>query len=256
MSNNLENNKTVSAENPERFTGLKLHKPKIAAAGMPAIFVSAQHIFGEMGAGRAVKALFALNQKHGYDCPGCAWPDPDGERSALGEYCENGVKAIAEEATTKKLTADFFLKNSVAALSHLNDYEIGKAGRVAEPVYLEKGATHYKPISWDNAFKLISQRLHECKSPDEAVFYTSGRTSNEAAFLYQLFVRQFGTNNLPDCSNMCHESSGVALSESLGIGKGSVTLDDFYKAEVIIILFSSPKEIKQMLFYLIEDHKL
>lgn len=240
MSTESGNNNSVNAENPERFTGLKLIKPKIAAAGMPAIFVSAQHIFGEMGAGRAMKALFALNQKQGYDCPGCAWPDPDGERSSLGEYCENGVKAIAEEATTKKLTADFFQKNSIASLSQLNDYEIGKAGRVAEPVYLPKGGTHYEPISWDSAFKLIAQKLHECKSPDEAVFYTSGRTSNEAAFLYQLFVRQFGTNNLPDCSNMCHESSGVALSESLGIGKGSVTLDDFYKAEVIIILGQNP----------------
>ncbi len=240
MSTESGNNNSVNAENPERFTGLKLIKPKIAAAGMPAIFVSAQHIFGEMGAGRAMKALFALNQKQGYDCPGCAWPDPDGERSSLGEYCENGVKAIAEEATTKKLTADFFQKNSIASLSQLNDYEIGKAGRVAEPVYLPKGGTHYEPISWDNAFKLIAQKLHDCKSPDDAVFYTSGRTSNEAAFLYQLFVRQFGTNNLPDCSNMCHESSGVALSESLGIGKGSVTLDDFYKAEVIIILGQNP----------------
>ena len=122
----------------------------------------------------------------------------------------------------------------------MNDYEIGKAGRVAQPVYLAKGGTHYQPISWDKAFELIAQKLKDCPGPDNAVFYTSGRTSNEAAFLYQLFVRQFGTNNLPDCSNMCHESSGVALSESLGIGKGSVTLDDFYKAEVIIILGQNP----------------
>jgi len=240
MNSDSIDKEKANAENPERFTGLKLIKPKIAAAGMPAIFVSAQHIFGEMGAGRAVRALFALNQKNGYDCPGCAWPDPDGERSSLGEYCENGVKAIAEEATTKKLTAEFFQKNSVASLSQLNDYEIGKAGRVAQPVYLPKGGTHYQPISWDKAFELIAQKLKDCPGPDNAVFYTSGRTSNEAAFLYQLFVRQFGTNNLPDCSNMCHESSGVALSESLGIGKGSVTLDDFYKAEVIIILGQNP----------------
>ncbi len=235
-----ENNQLANAENPERFTGLKLIRPKTVAAGMPAIFSSAKHIFSEMGPGRAMKALFALNQKEGFDCPGCAWPDPDNERSSLGEYCENGVKAIAEEATTKKLTADFFRKNSVASLSNLNDYEIGKAGRVAEPVYLPKGGTHYEAITWENAFSLIAKRLHECKDPNEAVFYTSGRTSNEAAFLYQLFVRQFGTNNLPDCSNMCHESSGVALTESLGIGKGSVTLDDFYKAEVIIILGQNP----------------
>lgn len=240
MSTEPENLESVNAENPERFTGLKLISPKTVAAGMPAIFSSAKHIFAEMGPGRAMKALFALNQKKGFDCPGCAWPDPDNERSSLGEYCENGVKAIAEEATTKKLTAEYFRKNSIASLSHLNDYEIGKAGRVAEPVYLPKGGTHYEPISWESAFSLIAKRLHECNHPDEAVFYTSGRTSNEAAFLYQLFVRQFGTNNLPDCSNMCHESSGVALTESLGIGKGSVTLDDFYKAEVIIILGQNP----------------
>ena len=240
MKTGQENNDVVNPENPERFTGLKLILPKTVAAGIPAIFSSARHILSEMGPGRAMKALFALNQKEGFDCPGCAWPDPDNERSSLGEYCENGVKAIAEEATTKKLTADYFRKNSIASLSHLNDYEIGKAGRVAEPVYLPKGGTHYEPITWENAFSLIAKRLHECKNPTDAVFYTSGRTSNEAAFLYQLFVRQFGTNNLPDCSNMCHESSGVALTESLGIGKGSVTLDDFYKAEVIIILGQNP----------------
>ena len=193
-----------------------------------------------MGVQRAMKALLALNQKDGYDCPGCAWPDPDGHRSAIAEYCENGAKAIAEEATTKKLDAKFFANNSVKALADLNDYEIGKKGRVAEPMYLPKGATHYQPISWDSAFKLIGTHLNELASPDEAVFYTSGRTSNEAAFLYQLFVREYGTNNLPDCSNMCHESSGVALNESLGIGKGSVTLDDFYEAEVIIILGQNP----------------
>ena len=240
MSSETDKKNAANAENPGRFTGLKLIKPKITAAGIPAIFVSAQHIFGEMGPGRAVRALFALNQKNGYDCPGCAWPDPDGERSSLGEYCENGVKAIAEEATTKKLTTDFFQNNSITSISQLSDYEIGKAGRVAQPVYLKKGGTHYQPVSWEDAFKLIADRLHECSTPDQAVFYTSGRTSNEAAFLYQLFVRQLGTNNLPDCSNMCHESSGVALSESLGIGKGSVTLDDFYKAEVIIILGQNP----------------
>jgi molybdopterin-dependent oxidoreductase alpha subunit len=231
---------TPNPENPEAFTGLHLYRAKKTAAGIPAIFSSAKHILSEMGPFRALAALNSLNQTDGYDCPGCAWPDPDDERSRLGEYCENGVKAIAEEATTKKLTADFFLKHSVTELSLLNDYEIGKKGRVAQPVYLGKGETHYKPVSWEKAFEIISSHLKNCSHPDEAVFYTSGRTSNEAAFLYQLFVRQFGTNNLPDCSNMCHESSGVALTESLGIGKGSVTLEDFYKAEVIIILGQNP----------------
>lgn len=228
------------AENPEDFTGLKLTKPGEVAAGIAAVVSSGKHILNEMGPVRGWQALLHLNQKDGYDCPGCAWPDPDDERSRIAEYCENGAKAIAEEATTKKIGADFFAANSVADLAALTDFEIGKKGRIAEPVYLAKGATHYKSISWNNAFKLIGDHLNNLSSPDEAVFYTSGRTSNEAAFLYQLFVREYGTNNLPDCSNMCHESSGVALTESLGIGKGSVKLEDFYQAEVIIILGQNP----------------
>jgi molybdopterin-dependent oxidoreductase alpha subunit len=235
-----EEQQIPNAENPEEFTGLKLTKPKVIAAGIPAVLSSAKHMFSEMDIPRAFKALATLNQKDGYDCPGCAWPDPDDERSPIAEYCENGAKAIAEEATTKKLTAKFFAEHSVAELAQHNDYEIGKKGRVAEPMYLPKGATHYQPISWEEAFKKIAKELRELNSPDEAVFYTSGRTSNEAAFLYQLFVREYGTNNLPDCSNMCHESSGVALTESLGLGKGSVTLDDFYEAEAIIILGQNP----------------
>jgi molybdopterin-dependent oxidoreductase alpha subunit len=240
--NNISENTSdpVHAGNPEKFTGLKLHLPDTVAAGWPAIFSSARHLLHAMGPFRAFRAMNALNQMHGYDCPGCAWPDPDTERSRLGEYCENGAKAIAEEATDHKLTGEFFSKNSVAALSAWSDYEIGKKGRVAEPVYLAPGETHYRPVSWEQTFEIIAAELNKCASPDEAVFYTSGRTSNEAAFLYQLFVRQFGTNNLPDCSNMCHESSGVALTESLGMGKGSVTLTDFYKAEVIIILGQNP----------------
>jgi len=229
-----------SSVSPSRFTGLKLAKPKTIAAGIPAVIESASHILSEMGVTRGLKALNALNQKDGYDCPGCAWPDPDDHRSRIAEYCENGAKAIAEEATTNTLYADFFASNSVTELALLSDYEIGKKGRLAEPVFLPKGGTHYQAISWDEAFNKIATQLNALQSPDEAVFYTSGRTSNEAAFLYQLFVREFGTNNLPDCSNMCHESSGVALTESLGIGKGSVTLEDFYKAEVIIILGQNP----------------
>lgn len=241
--NNSEETKQYAhpnPENPEEFLDLKLGAPKTVAAGFPAVISSASHVFEEMDVARGMKALFALNQTDGYDCPGCAWPDPDKHRSSLGEYCENGAKAIAEEATTKKLTADFFAKNSVSELANLNDYEVGKKGRIAQPMFLAKNATHYSPLSWDEAFKKIAVHLNNLSSPDEAVFYTSGRTSNEAAFLYQLFVREYGTNNLPDCSNMCHESSGVALNETLGIGKGSVTLEDFYKAEVIIILGQNP----------------
>jgi molybdopterin-dependent oxidoreductase alpha subunit len=181
-----------------------------------------------------------LNQKDGFDCPSCAWPDPDDERNGSTEYCENGAKAIAEEATAKKLDPDFFAKHSVTELAALSDYEIGRKGRIAQPMYLPGNGTHYQTISWVDAFEKIGATLNELDSPDEAIFYTSGRTSNEAAFLYQLFVREYGTNNLPDCSNMCHESSGVALGESLGIGKGSVKLEDLYQAEVIIILGQNP----------------
>ena len=230
----------IGAENPETFTGLRLGPPKKAAAGVPAIVESFKQVFGEAGVLRGLKALNKLNQKGGFDCPSCAWPDPDDERSGIAEYCENGAKAIAEEATAKKLLADFFKTHTVSQLAALSDFEIGRKGRLAEPMYLPKGAANYQPISWNDAFQKIADALNSLASPDEAVFYTSGRTSNEAAFLYQLFVREYGTNNLPDCSNMCHESSGVALSESLGIGKGSVTLDDFNKAEVIMILGQNP----------------
>ncbi len=229
-----------SALTPEKLTGLKTSSPKDTAAGVPAIISSAKHVFGAMGVSRGIKALLDLNQKGGTDCPGCAWPDSDDERSAIGEYCENGAKAIAEEATNKKLEAGFFTENSVSSISLLSDYEIGKKGRIAQPMYLPKEADHYQEISWEDAFELTARHLKRLESPNEAIFYTSGRTSNEAAFLYQLFVREYGTNNMPDCSNMCHESSGVALSETLGIGKGSVKLEDFYTTDLILIMGQNP----------------
>jgi molybdopterin-dependent oxidoreductase alpha subunit len=229
-----------NAENPAAFKKLKHTAPKKHAAGLPAILISVKHVFKHVNAARGLKALSKLNTFDGFDCPGCAWPDPDDDRSPLGEYCENGVKAIVEEATTKALRADFFNRHSLAQLSELDDYRIGKMGRIAQPVYLPENGSHYQPISWKEAFKKIAGHLHALASPDEAIFYTSGRTSNEAAFLYQLFVRAYGTNNLPDCSNMCHESSGVALGETLGIGKGSVKLEDFYEAEAILILGQNP----------------
>jgi molybdopterin-dependent oxidoreductase alpha subunit len=240
MAELSDNHNNPNPENPETFTGIKLDGLRDAAAGTEAVLIAAQHVLAEMDPLRAAKALFAVNQKTGFDCPGCAWPEHDDHRSKLGEYCENGAKAIAEEATTKKLTPDFFKKYSVAQLAALDDYTIGKSGRIAQPMYLPEGASHYQPLSWREAFEKIAFHLKTLATPDEAVFYTSGRTSNEAAFLYQLMVRQYGTNNLPDCSNMCHESSGVALNETVGIGKGSVTLEDFYKAEVIIILGQNP----------------
>ncbi|MDO6435016.1 FdhF/YdeP family oxidoreductase [Flavitalea sp. BT771] len=228
------------AESPDQLTNLHTGDVKTKAVGLPAIVASFRYAIGEAGLARGLKALAKVNQKNGFDCPSCAWPDPDDERSGIAEYCENGAKAIAEEITTKKLTGDFFANNSVSALSELSDYHLGKQGRIAQPVYLPKGAGHYQPVSWDEAFQKIAASLNSLASPDEAIFYTSGRTSNEAAFLYQLFARAFGTNNLPDCSNMCHESSGVALTETLGLGKGSVTLDDLHQAEVIIIMGQNP----------------
>ncbi|MEP7164413.1 MAG: FdhF/YdeP family oxidoreductase [Ferruginibacter sp.] len=235
-----ENANIPASENPGQFTGLSLGPVQKVAAGVPAVVTSVKHIFGEAGIFRGIKALGKLNQKGGFDCPSCAWPDPDDERSGIAEYCENGVKAVADEATAKQIGVDFFTANAVTDLAGLSDYEIGKKGRIAEPLYLPKGSSHYQSISWDDAFKKIATALNKLNSPDEAIFYTSGRTSNEAAFLYQLFVREYGTNNLPDCSNMCHESSGVALGESLGIGKGSVKLEDLYEAEVILILGQNP----------------
>ncbi|NEN24591.1 FdhF/YdeP family oxidoreductase [Cryomorpha ignava] len=232
--------KRANPENPEKLADIKLKPVQKTAAGFAAVASTARHILEEMNVSRGFVALQKLNKVDGFDCPGCAWPDPDDHRSALGEYCENGAKAVAEEATTKALYADFFAKHSVVEMAEWDDYVMGKKGRIAEPMYLPKNGTHYETISWDDAFKLIATNLNSLESPDEAVFYTSGRTSNEAAFLYQLFVRAYGTNNLPDCSNMCHESSGVALGESLGIGKGSVKLEDFFEAEVILIMGQNP----------------
>jgi molybdopterin-dependent oxidoreductase alpha subunit len=229
-----------AAENPEELLDLKLDDQKEWAAGIPAVTAAMVDILHEAGFVRGMEGLFKMNKKGGFDCSGCAWPDPDDDRSPIAEYCENGAKALAEEATTKKLTAEFFAQNSVTDLAKLNDYEIGKKGRIAQPVYLPKGATHYQPISWDDAFKKIGDKLNSLASPNEAAFYTSGRTSNEASFTYQLFIREYGTNNLPDCSNMCHESTSVALADSIGIGKGTVTLNDFYDTEVIIIIGQNP----------------
>jgi len=237
MSNKAEQ---PSAENPEELLDLKVTEPKEWAAGIPAVYEAFKDLVQETGLLRGIGASLKMNQKGGFDCSSCAWPDPDDDRSPIAEYCENGAKALAEEATLKKLSGEFFAQNSVADLAKLNDYEIGKKGRIAQPVYLPVGATHYQTISWDEAFKKIANKLNSLASPDEAAFYTSGRTSNEASFMYQLFVREYGTNNMPDCSNMCHESSGTALNEVIGIGKGTVTLNDFYDTDVIIIMGQNP----------------
>jgi len=231
---------TIHPQPPVDFTGIEMGDPAKSAAGVKAVVSSFKHVFGAMPVTRGLKVLLNLNQKGGIDCPSCAWPDPDGDRSRIAEYCENGAKAIAEEATTRKVTPVFFQNYSVAELSQKSDYWLSQQGRLTHPMVLQAGKTHYEKIAWEDAFQLIAKHLNKLASPDEAIFYTSGRTSNEAAFLYQLFVRMYGTNNLPDCSNMCHESSGSALGETLGLGKGSVTLNDFEKAEVIMILGQNP----------------
>lgn len=232
--------KEASAEPPYKLLDLKLSEPKKWAAGIPAVIATLKDLVEEKTVLRGGKALFKMNQFNGFDCPSCGWPDPDDERSPIGEYCENGAKALAEEATSKKITAKFFQENSVYDLSQLTDYEIGHLGRLSQPMYLPPNGTHYQAISWDDAFIKIASHLNKLDSPNEAAFYTSGRTSNEASFAYQLFVREFGTNNFPDCSNMCHETSGYALSETLGIGKGTVKLHDFYDTDVILIIGQNP----------------
>ncbi|HEU4794006.1 MAG TPA: FdhF/YdeP family oxidoreductase, partial [Pyrinomonadaceae bacterium] len=213
-------------------------KSKVAG-GVPAIIATLKVISSEMGLVRGARTLLKVNQSGGVDCPGCAWPEPDRERSHF-EFCENGAKHIADEATTKRVTPEFFRQWSVADLAQQSDQWLGAQGRITHPMLLRRDATHYEPVSWDAAFELISTELNSLNYPDQAIFYTSGRASNEAAFLYQLFVRQFGTNNLPDCSNMCHESSGTALSETIGVGKGTVTLEDFDLAEAIFVIGQNP----------------
>ncbi|HXT62796.1 MAG TPA: FdhF/YdeP family oxidoreductase [Pyrinomonadaceae bacterium] len=210
-----------------------------AAGGMASALTAVRFAWGEMGLVRGTRTLLQLNQKRGIDCPGCAWPEPDGERSHF-EFCEEGAKHVADEATTKRITAEFFAKWSVPELAAQSDLWLNQQGRLTQPMILREGAQHYEPIQWPEAFALIARELNSLASPDEAIFYTSGRTSNEAAFLYQLFVRQFGTNNLPDCSNMCHESSGTGMKEALGFGKGTVTLEDFDLCDAIFVIGQNP----------------
>src|SRR5713101_7718190 len=234
------NNSRVANPQPPQESAPPAVKPiSKVAGGVTAAITAAKFAFGEMGVARGTRTLWQLNQKDGVDCPGCAWPEPDGERSHF-EFCEEGAKHVADEATTKRVTPEFFKQWSVAALSRQSDQWLNAQGRIAHPMVLREGSEHYEPINWDDAFRLVATELNSLGSPDEAIFYTSGRTSNEAAFLYQLFVRQFGTNNLPDCSNMCHESSGTALSETIGAGKGTVTLEDFELAEAIFVIGQNP----------------
>ncbi|KAA8887542.1 FdhF/YdeP family oxidoreductase [Nocardia colli] len=220
-------------------SALSVTAPKEQAAGVTAVAVSLKRAVDEMGVIRTARTLARVNQVHGFDCPGCAWPEPTGHRRPA-EFCENGAKAVAEEATVRTVTPEFFAAHSLDDLADKSGYWLGQQGRLTHPMVLRPGDTHYSPIAWDDAYRLIADHLGDLVSPDEAVFYTSGRTSNETAFLYQTLVRSFGTNNLPDCSNMCHESSGAALVSSIGIGKGSVSIDDFAAADLIIVAGQNP----------------
>jgi molybdopterin-dependent oxidoreductase alpha subunit len=230
--------KPVSHNVPLDNNRLRLSKPKKKAAGIPAVVSSGKHSLKKMGITRTIKSLAMVNQKSGFDCPGCAWPDP--EHRTHFEFCENGAKAVADEATKARVGPDFFKKFSIQDLAGKSDFWLNNQGRITEPMFLDKDSNHYLPITWDDALDKISDKLNSLENPNQAVFYTSGRTSNEAAFLYQAFIRSFGTNNLPDCSNMCHESSGKGLGSTIGIGKGTVTLEDFNHSELILVIGQNP----------------
>ena len=217
----------------------KLSPPKNSAAGIPAVVSTMKYGLTNMGVINSITKLSKVNDFHGFDCPGCAWPDPDDHRS-FAEFCENGAKAVSDEATKSRVDTNFWSKWSISELSQKSDFWLNSQGRLTEPMIIRQDSNYYQPISWEDAFDVIADNIVSLENPDEAIFYTSGRTSNEAAFLWQLLARRIGTNNLPDCSNMCHESSGVALSESIGIGKGTVTLEDFNSADLIIVVGQNP----------------
>ncbi len=241
---------------PNTNNNLSVKDAPKTSVGLPAILGSIQQMNKYMDMPDALKASLKMNQKSGFDCAGCAWPDPDDDRSALGEYCENGIKALAEEATSAKADPDFFAKHSIDDLAAMTEFVLGKSGRVTHPMLLEEGETHYKETTWERTFEIIAEELKLLNDPNEALFYTSGRTSNEAAFMYGLLARAYGTNNLPDCSNMCHETSGAALTEVLGIGKGSVTLEDLHKADLIMVIGQNPGTNHPRMLTALENCKL
>ena len=229
----------VLAQPPEELTGLRLEGRAKIAAGVTAVIKSMQFSWSEGGLNRGTRGLLAMNQKDGFDCSSCAWPDPDDHRS-VAEFCENGAKATASDADDRAAGPGFFAQHTLAELSRLTDRDQNNTGRLTHPLVKRPGSDYYTKIEWPEVFQIVADELNALDSPDEAVFYTSGKVPNEPAFLFQLFAREFGTNNLPDCSNMCHESSGSALSPTLGLGKGSVTLNDIHEAEVILVIGQNP----------------
>ncbi|MDQ7907090.1 FdhF/YdeP family oxidoreductase [Phytohabitans sp. ZYX-F-186] len=233
---------------------LRIETPKRTAAGLPGVTHALGAGLAQMGVRRTALTLLRVNQPGGFDCPGCAWPEPGPGARSHTEFCENGAKAVAEEATLRRITPEFFAAHPISELAERSDHWLGQQGRLTTPVVRRPGSDHYVPISWDEAFALTATHLSGAE-PDEAVFYTSGRTSNEAAFLYQLLARAYGTNNMPDCSNMCHESSGVALAGTIGIGKGSVTLDDIHRAELIVVVGQNPGTNHPRMLIALEEAK-
>src|SRR4051812_27592192 len=209
-----------------------------AAAGWGALKAVADAVRGQKAIVKETRGLLSMNQPHGFDCPGCAWPDP--RHTSSFEFCENGAKAVAFELTRRRVTREFFAAHTVRELEERSDYWLEQQGRLTEPMRYDAATDHYVPIEWGKAFAMIGRHLNALDDPNEAEFYTSGRTSNEAAFMYQLFARRFGTNNFPDCSNMCHEPTSVALPDSIGIGKGTVTLEDFDHADLILSFGHNP----------------
>jgi molybdopterin-dependent oxidoreductase alpha subunit len=230
---------SLQAQNPTDLGKLRVGVASEEAAGIPAIWNTMLYGIGEMGPIRSSEAFLKINQVTGFDCQSCAWPSPDKNRKVF-EFCENGAKAVSDESTKKRIEPDFFAQYSIADLAAKSDYWLNQQGRLTTPMVRHAGATHYQPIAWPEAFTMIAEELNGLDSPDQACFYTSGKTTNEPAFLLQLFARQFGTNNLPDCSNMCHESSGVSMVETLGVGKGTATLEDMESTDLIIILGNNP----------------
>jgi molybdopterin-dependent oxidoreductase alpha subunit len=226
-------------ETPEEEDPARVGERPRAAAGLPAIAVTMRMGLGEIGVARSLRTFLKVNKEDGFDCPSCAWPSPDTNRS-VAEFCETGAKAMADELTHHRAGPELFARFSVNELRAQSDQWLNAQGRLTHPMLRRAGGTHFEPIAWESAFALIGSELRGLSSPDEAIFYTSGKTCNEPAFLFQLLARQLGTNNLPDCSNMCHESSGAALSETIGIGKGTVKLEDFEHCDTILIFGSNP----------------
>ncbi|VIO77757.1 FdhF/YdeP family oxidoreductase [Bradyrhizobium ivorense] len=208
------------------------------AGGWGALKALSAHLIEQRIPVKGAATLGCMNQPEGFDCPGCAWPDP--KHTSSFEFCENGAKAVAWEATAKRCTPEFFAAHTVTELSTWSDYQLEMAGRLTHPMVYDAATDRYLPVSWSKAFSIVGRHLKVLPDPNMAEFYTSGRTSNEAAFLYQLFVREYGTNNFPDCSNMCHEATSVGLPQSIGVGKGTVLLEDFDKADCIFIFGQNP----------------